>query len=81
MRLLISKNGHVTAVYNDSLLPLAKRLGGEKQIIRASEVEWQGDAWVATSCKTGEILASEETRQRALQKEVTAIESSLTTYA
>ncbi len=81
MKILIGANGQVTAVYNDGLLPVADRLGGVKDITRASNVEWNGTAWVAQSCATGEVLATEPTRQEALKKEVAAIESNLKAYA
>lgn len=81
MRLLIGATGQITAVYNDGLLPVADRLGGVKDITRASNVEWNGTAWEARSCATGEVLAIEPTRQEALKKEVAAIESNLKAYA
>ena len=81
MKVLIDTGGQVTAVYNDCLLPLAERIGGEKRIDRASNVEWNGNAWEAKSCVTGQVLAAESTREEALKKEVAAVESDLRTYA
>lgn len=80
MKILLTTDSRMVAVYSDKLLPVAARLG-EKTITRASEVEWQGNAWEARSRVTGEILATEPTRQEALQKEVQAIESNLAAYA
>lgn len=81
MKILLTADGStVVAVYTDKLLPVASRLG-EKDIARASEVEWVDGTWQAKSRVTGEVLASTPTRQEALQKEVEAIESDLTKYA
>jgi hypothetical protein len=82
MKILVGDAGQVTAVYNDRHLGLARRLGHDNpNIDRASNVEWDGKAWVATSCRTGEVLATEPTREQALKKEVAAIESNLAAYA
>ena len=81
MKIMIGAGGGITAVYNDRLLPLAARLGDENTIDRASNVEWNGTAWEAKSCATGEVLAVEATREQALKKEVAAIESNLPAYA
>jgi len=80
MKILLTPEGRMVAVYSDALLPVADRLG-EKTIDRASDVEWQDGAWEAKSRQTGEILAREPTRERALQLEVKAIESNLAAYA
>lgn len=83
MKVLVTKDGAaVTAVYSDRLLTLMERLGGNKQITRASEVEWCNvdGVWVATGLKHKDTLAREPTRQQALRKEAAELESRLHEY-
>ena len=83
MKILITKEGSVVAMYNDRLLPIAARLGGANtmSVERASNVEWEDGEWVARDVNTNEKLGAGKTRDEALRMEHVAVESNLAAYA
>lgn len=75
---LVVKSGQLVGVYDDRLRPIYEALG-TLRVKRASEVEYD-DArgeWVATSCETGEEIASGQDRGQVIAAEVRWLEARL----
>lgn len=71
----VIRNGELRTVYQDRWFPLLKLLG-KVQITRATNVEWEGDAWVARLSSGDEIARGPE-RQRVISMEIEYLEERL----
>jgi len=76
MKLLITPEATVVAIYSDKLNKLDL---GEKQISRATEVEFNNatQQWEAFDLKTGEMIASGVDRDKVIEQEKQILESKL----
>lgn len=84
LRVTVERDGTVKAIYSDALLPVLDRLGGERTVTRASQVEpydgsggdrfaarFQGHYWVADMRPSdGPVLGPFKRRADALDAEV-----------
>jgi hypothetical protein len=76
------RGGQVTAVYDDRFMPLFKALG-DIEIQRASNVEFDGQWWVAFRPNKGEkafgnqILAEGPNRNEVIKQEVEFLEKEM----
>lgn len=77
MKLVVTSAGQAVMIHEDRRQNLYRRLGGPVQIVRAAQVEWEEDRWVARSARTGEIWADGPLREDVLRKERETVEAQL----
>lgn len=75
-RILISKNGKVTFIYDDELAGLLGK-GIKASITRVSNVEPCDGGWSATMVDDGTVLGPFPLRQQALEAEIAYLEQKL----
>ncbi len=76
MKLYIDEQGNVSAVHVDGIEDFLP--SGERTTERVSDVEWKNGSWQADMSRIGgPVVASEETRGAAIEREVEWLEQNM----